>query len=267
MNFVVAYKAEALPLIEFYSLKKIRHHGSLIYQNDHHSLIISGPGKDNVTSAIKNLLKLNGSQNQAWLNLGIAGHESLAKGGIFIAAKIQDESNEEIFYPPQIYSHSISTSCLITLDTPSSDYRDGMGFDMEAYAFYKTVSNYSIREIIQVIKIVSDNPSHSLESFTAKEVPGLIAAHIDKVDELVKQIEEASEIIKTDNDIKEASDKFQKLHHFSVTRTHQLNELVHHAKVLRLDLCQIEEIIKSSTDASDAIKKVTLFLAPHRKLG
>lgn len=267
MNFVVAYKAEALPLIDFYRLKKIHHPASLIYQNDHHSLIISGPGKDNVTSAIENLLNLNGSQNQAWLNLGIAGHESLAKGEIFIAAKIQSEPNEEIFYPPQIYSHSISTSCLITLDTPSSDYRDGMGFDMEAYAFYKTASNYSIRELIQVIKIVSDNPSDSLESFTPKEVPGLIAAHIDKVDELVKEIEEASEIIKTDNDIQVASDKFQKLHHFSATRTHQLNELVHHSKILGLDLCEIEEIIKSASDAGDAIKKVTSLLSPHRKLG
>ena len=84
-----------------------------------------------------------------------------------------------------------------------------MGFDMEAYAFYKTASNYSIRELIQVIKIVSDNPSHSLESFTPKEVPGLIAAHINKVDKLVKEIEEASsEIMKTDNDIQVASDKF-----------------------------------------------------------
>ena len=267
MNFLVAYKAEALSLIEFYSLKKIHHPASLIYQNDHHSLIISGPGKDNVTSAIENLLNLNGSQNQAWLNLGIAGHESLAKGGIFIAAKIQDESNEEIFYPPQIYSHSISTSCLITLDTPSSDYRDGMGFDMEAYAFYKTASNYSIRELIQAIKIVSDNPSHPLKSFNPKEVPELIDAHIEKVDELVNQIEKASEIMKNDYDTQKASDKFLKLHHFSVTRTHQLNELVHHSKILRLDLCQIEEIIKSATDAGDAIKKVTSFLAPHRKLG
>ena len=91
MNFVVAFKAEALPLIDFYSLKKDSSPRVTNLSKRSSLLIISGPGKDNAaTSAKKTFLKLNGSQNQAWLNLGIAGHESLPKE-IFIAAKIRDE--------------------------------------------------------------------------------------------------------------------------------------------------------------------------------
>ena len=57
------------------------------------------------------------------------------------------------------------------------------------------------------------------------------------------------------------------LQHFSVTRTHQLRELLRHAKMLGVDLDQIKNLVSLSPDAKQALEKIKIQIEPHRKLG
>ena len=57
------------------------------------------------------------------------------------------------------------------------------------------------------------------------------------------------------------------LQHFSVTTTHQLQELLRHAKMLGVDLDEIKNLVSHSPDAKQALKKIKIQIEPHRKLG
>ena len=267
MNFVVAYLAEAQPVIDYYDLKKVDHASIPLFQNDQHSLVLSGLGKNSATSATQNLSRSTNNPNGGWINLGISGHGSLAKGDLFIAGKILDDNAKETFYPPQLYASSITVSTLKSCSKPSMEYQEGMGYDMEAHAFYKTACQFTTRELIQVVKVVSDNPSFPLDQFSPKDAPVMINQHLQRIDDLVKQIEETSNTFQIDDKVEEMFESIGKIHSFSVTRSHQLQELVRHAKNLNLDLGVMKEIAQSSTNAGEAIKNISEFLEPYRTLG
>lgn len=266
MNFVVAFKGEALPIIDFYQLEKVDDSPYPIFQKDQHSLIISGLGRESTISASKALHKVTKRVNLAWMNHGIAGHGGLEVGKAFIAGKLMDDSSEECFYPPQIFEHSMEVSSLKTCSSPTSNYQTNLGYDMEAHAFYKTACQFSSRELVQVVKIVSDNPTHRYDQINPQEVPAMIDHHLKGIDALVKQIDEASTAMQPDLELDQLCEKLQCMHSFSVTRGHQLYELLRHAKALGLKLSQIEELIASATDARDVMKKAANFLEPHRTL-
>jgi hypothetical protein len=267
MNFLVAFKGEAQPLIDFYQLEKVEDTPYPLFRNHQHSLIISGLGKDRAISATKALHQVTKKDNLGWMNLGIAGHGSLEIGEALIAGKITDDNNNESFYPPQIFEQSFAVSCLQTCSKPCSNYQPDLGYDMEAHAFYRTACQFSIRELIQVIKIVSDNPDHDLNQVNPKEVPAMIERHLKEIDALVKQVDKASLRMKSDDDLSEIIQKIQSIHSFSVTHTHQLYDLLRQAKSIGVDLGEIEEIIARASNARDAMQKVTHFLKPKRILG
>ena len=267
MNFVVAFKGEAQPLIDFYQLAKVEDSPYPLFRNDQHSLIISGLGRDRAVSATTALHQVTNKPNLGWINLGIAGHGSIEIGEALIAGKITDDSSDESFYPPQIFEHSFAVSCLQTCSKPCSNYQPDLGYDMEAHAFYRIACQFSIRELVQVIKIVSDNPDHDLNQVNPKEVSAMIETCLKEIDALVNQIDTASLSMKSDDDLSEIIQKIQCVHSFSVTHRHQLNDLLRQAKSLEVDLDEIEEIIARASNARDAMQKVTHFLKPKRILG
>jgi hypothetical protein len=266
MNFVVAFKGEAQPLIDFYQLPKVGDSPYPLFRNDQHSLVISGLGRDKAVSATTVLHQVTNKANLGWMNLGISGHGSLGFGEAFIAGKVIDDSSEESFYPPQIFEHSFAVSCLQTCSKPCSNYQPNLGYDMEAHAFYRTACQFSIRELVQVIKIVSDNPDHDLNQVNPKEVPAMMETRLKEIDTLVKQIDTASLSMKSDDELSEIIQKIQSVHSFSVTHVHQLHDLLRQAKSLGVDLGEIEEIIAKASNARDAMQKVTHFLEPKRIL-
>jgi hypothetical protein len=267
MNFVVAFKGEAQALIDFYQLTKVEDAPYPLFRNDQHSLVISGLGRDRAVSATTALHQVANKPSLGWINLGIAGHGSIEIGEAFIAGKITDDSSNDSFYPPQIFEHSFAVSCLQTCSKPCSNYQPDLGYDMEAHAFYRTACQFSIRELVQVIKIVSDNPDHDLNQVNPKEVHAMIETRLKEIDALVNQIDTASLSLQSDDDLCEIIQKIQSIHSFSVTHTHQLYDLLRQAKSIGVDLGEIEEIIARASNARDAMQKVTHFLKPKRILG
>ena len=267
MNFVVAFQGEAQPLIDFYQLEKVEDAPYPLFRNDQHCLIISGLGKNRAISATTALYQVTNKPNLGWMNLGIAGHGSLEVGKVFIAGKVIDESSDESFYPPQIFEHSFAVSCLQTYSKPCSNYQPDLGYDMEAHAFYRTACKFTIRELIQVIKIVSDNPDHDLNQVNPKEVPAMIETRLKEIDALVNQVDTASLSMNSDDEVSEIIQRIQSVHSFSVTHTHQLNDLFRQAKSLGVNLAELEEIIAKASNARDAMQKATHFLEHKRILG
>ena len=224
-------------------------------------------GREQTALAINILADYDNDTKQGWLNIGIAGHGNLSIGDICIGGKLMDDLSNECFYPPQVYNHDIPVCSITTCSEPSIQYATGMAYDMEAHAFYKNASKFSLRELVQVIKIVSDNPDHPLDKSSTKEVRQMIKKQLQTIDGLVKQIDQASKIFQPDKQLEQVVANILQFHSFSVTRSHQMHDLVKHAKILGFNPNIIEEIAFSSTDAKEAIRSISDFLKPHQILG
>ena len=142
-----------------------------------------------------------------------------------------------------------------------------MGYDMEAHSFYREASRFSFRELVQVVKIVSDTPSRPIEKIRPREATEMIASHMNQLDQLVRQIDQLALEVQPDAQIEKMAQEILSLQHFSVTRTHQLRELLRHTKMLGVDLDQIKNLVSLSPDAKQALEKIKILIEPHRKLG
>ena len=145
-----------------------------IFENKDHRVIISGIGRINVAAATGYLSQLK-QYSHGILNIGIAGHGELSTGTSFLANRVLHSEEKTVYYPPPILEHPITRSALQTCDTPEKLYPRPIGYDMEAHAICSIAYRSITRELVQIIKIVSDNPSNPLESFSKKTATNLIA--------------------------------------------------------------------------------------------
>ena len=121
INFVVAHKLEANPLIEYFNLKKFVKKPFQIFKNERGiRLIISGMGAIRASNAVKFMWELNNggsSFKEGWINVGIAGHRTLKLGTCFLANKISSKNTGEVYYPSLDLNTKI-TKGLITVGRP-----------------------------------------------------------------------------------------------------------------------------------------------------
>ena len=106
INFVIAHKAEASAILQHWKLKKNNETNPYpVYQNNGVKLIISGSGKTQSAAATSWLAATQSNlqrQNSIWLNVGIAGHQSLPLGSTIIANKLLDTATERSWFPTLI---------------------------------------------------------------------------------------------------------------------------------------------------------------------
>lgn len=236
MNFVIAHPSEASPLIQAYEMKKVEVHPFALYSGNDHNLIISGSGRVKSAAACAFLMGRLKTRDQGWLNLGIAGHGDMKIGSLFVAGRIRDEVSEESFYPPQLLAPKIQISELLTCSRPCQEYKKGLGFDMEAHGFYQAASLFSTRELVQVVKIVSDNPDRSLEKFTHESTCELIERNMPLLDEVIRQWSAFSEEIRPPESIERRHREITSKYRFSSTSSHALRATLLRANRMKLDL-------------------------------
>ncbi|EKQ85221.1 hypothetical protein LEP1GSC064_1726 [Leptospira kirschneri serovar Grippotyphosa str. Moskva] len=161
----VALFAEAKPLIESLGLNILRDKTVFpVYQNENHTLVISGTGK--IHSAMSVVFLLNEFKNQisdsSWiLNFGICGaRKDISEiGRSFLIHKITDESSFKNVYPDILFHSPISESALRTFDKPIFDdvvpELPNTLVDMEAFGFFTASRKFFSSDRIRVVKIVS----------------------------------------------------------------------------------------------------------------
>ena len=267
MNFVVALKAEATPLVESFELAKESAPSPFpVFANGKHRLVLSGVGKELAAKATSYLSERFPQPNQAWLNFGLAGHGDLDTGTVFMANRILDDDGKSAFYPTQLLDHDLESSALQTCSSPVSDYPDPIGYDMEASTFCSSASLVSIRELIQVVKVVSDNPGHPADSFDRSSAGALIKGALPSILPLVDQLEELAHKIKPAPGLAEFVDSGLTLHPFSETQRHQARKLLTHAQALGLPEKDVLKAITDAKSAKQAISKLRKIMEQHRIL-
>ena len=158
INFLVALKHEALPIIDYFELtlddKKYRNIFSNVEKNIF--LNITGIGIQNAKKAVAKLKQLNNNKNDIWVNIGMAGHETFKVGSIYEVKKVISSNNENTFFTNS-FNNKVPISTICCVNKEEKKYNNKYLYDMESYGFLEALDSLTIKENIFMFKIVSDN--------------------------------------------------------------------------------------------------------------
>lgn len=228
-----ALPCESKPLIEAFKLKKdISIQLFSIFRNSNIVLTVTGIGKTAMAAGIAYTLALFAqAPNPVLINIGISGHKHHPVGSLFLLSKITDNDTHRRFYPPMVFTPLCPVHSLQTTSTPQSSYPDSDLCDMEASAFYETAIRFSTAELIQCIKIVSDNESESVDQVTPNLVSTLIRSHLGTIESIVSELTKLAASLPT-----EESTTFELLssqYRFTANEQIQLKKLLSRWQLLK----------------------------------
>jgi len=185
INIVVAMKREATPLINYWNLKE---NSKKFYSNKKKkiNLIISGIGKKRAEKAAIYLGEKT-NNNSFFLNIGIAGHKNYKLGEIILISKITDNKTKYNWYPSLLWKTKIKKTPLITVGFPKIRYTTNFLYDMEASGFFKGAREFVGPEMVQCIKIISDNKKSSILNISSNKIENWIKSKIITIDKLINE--------------------------------------------------------------------------------
>jgi nucleoside phosphorylase len=269
LNILVALNCEARPLIDLYRLKKRSAKGLAWYRRSadqsqlfNINLVISGIGALNMVSACSWLAAKTEQENCAWLNTGTAGHGTLPVGELVRVVHSIEQSSDKSHYPPLVSKFKGTAISLLTNNTPVADYPENQAVDMEAHAFFTTAKRFASSELVQSIKVISDNKDNDLELLNAKKITQLIAAQANSIDQFARSLVELapSPIVQFEMD--------EELKHLHCTTSQmlQFQSLMAKLDTMPLERNQIRAQTKGVTSMRDLLARLTALqieTAPH----
>ena len=181
IRFVVALAPEADPLVLRYGMKP---EGGAFrwYRSDEAALVISGIGKLAAAAATSYLHARTGEEPFGlWLNFGTAGHRDRPRGDVLLAHTVTDAASGARLHPTRLDGPDLEGVEVRTVDRPEVDFDSNAAYDMEAYGFVATALRFSTSELVQSIKIVSDNRETMAAAWTAAAVRDLVESRVDLV--------------------------------------------------------------------------------------
>ncbi|GBF50072.1 hypothetical protein LPTSP4_15950 [Leptospira ryugenii] len=199
-----ALLSEANPWIRDLKASPLKQQGHFRrFESDLHQIIVTGPGKLAMASAVTEYCLSNQEQREQTgfqiLNIGIAGSPNIANpvGDFFWINRIHDQSMDRDFFPERILGKFPAKEAnLLTVDQPisrhftpkfvqlsESELSQWDLIDMEASGFFYAASLYVPIHQIFVGKMVSDHLEGTMCS--PKEVESIVESHIETVKEFI----------------------------------------------------------------------------------
>ncbi|GMR22846.1 MAG: hypothetical protein BMS9Abin37_1222 [Acidobacteriota bacterium] len=242
IRFVVALRAEARPLIDRYQLQPGDDGAFRCFHGSGRSLVISGVGRVAAATATAYLHK---KPLDVWVNVGIAGHRDRAPGKLIRAHRVTDTGTGERFYPTLLGLPHIDTEGVSTVDMPETTFASRDVFDMEASGFYQTALRFSTSELVQCVKIVSDNVDTGTDGLTVGRVSELVEQNLDAIDDVVAHLETLATELEP---LRHAPDvePFFETWHFTTSERRRLSRVLVRLRVLQ-SLPTAEELRRLKT--------------------
>jgi len=252
LNIVTALACEAKSIRRYYDLSSDTGKRAFpIHKNENIRLIVSGVGKINAAAAVAYLYANDKERSDAWLNIGIAGHPVLDFGSLVLINRITDQTTQASWYPPVVYKHNVSTSALLTVDKPETDYQGESAFDMEASGYYPIATRFATGELVQCVKIISDNSLQDTQSINASKVEELIADNMERVDRVIRALTDLQGTLPghQTNDFESLISTWR----FTATQRHQLNRLLQSCRVRNIGISVETARAADCVNASDVL--------------
>ena len=246
LTFMIALHCEAKPWIDHFRLKKESAQPFDLYRSAEMDLVITGIGAMSMATAVGWIGAQNDCQ-RIWLNLGTAGHADRPLGDIVrvhgCAASIEGRAH----YPPLTAKWSGETDAVLSVNSPSNDYPGGAMVDMEAAAFFNAALRFSSAELVQSIKVISDNQHSGFENLDAPKITALMQPHLDAVNQFAERLHKLAIVADSGASVS-SLDEIQGTH----SQRRQLSELLHKLNVLGLN----DEVKALDMDDNASMKSV-----------
>lgn len=271
LNWVVALMPEAQVVIDSFQLRHIETKSRIfpVYESGDGAvrLVVSGIGKVNAAAATAVLASTAdaGHRGGGWINFGIAGCSESRYGECLLASKVTDEGTGRAWYPVATWRKrfDLPRISLTTVDRPVFDHAavDGI-VEMEAAGFFPIALRQSSVELTQVVKVVSDDPSHPVAQLNRETVASLCAKAWPTLEIWLSAFRE---ILAQESGL--AADpkgfiRWMTCGRFTVTQQHQLKRLLQEWEALT-DRAAPEPSV--SADASSALRFLRNCLAERRE--
>ncbi len=181
IHFVVALASEADALVRRYRMEPCE--GAFRwFRSDDAALVISGVGKLAAAAATSYLHAKTGEEPfGVWLNFGTAGHRDRPRGDTLLAHTVTDAASRSRFHPTRLDGPDLEAVEVRTVDRPEIDFDSDAAYDMEAYGFIATALRFSTSELVQSIKVVSDNRETTTTGWRTAAVRDLAESRVDVV--------------------------------------------------------------------------------------
>ncbi len=190
LNIVVAWMAEARPLVEHFRLKPMsKKYGFRIFRNAEMNLVVTGQGRAACAAGCAWLQAVVAADaGQPWLNVGIAGHRQMAIGSVVLAEQVVDAATGKYWRLP-FSVDDIPSAGLLTVPVPDTSYRRREVVEMEASGFVEVVLRFTDRENITCLKVISDNADNPTDAFEPAQATRLIEANLDALEQVIEKLE------------------------------------------------------------------------------
>ena len=193
-NIITSLMCEAKSLIDYYSLTKVLDKPFQLYRGygenkTHHiNLVISGIGGTEASTAIGWLGALTVDYQCSWLNFGCAGHKTSDLGDLYLVHQCSNDQSTRTYYPPLVVKWSGESAALESHILPCETYPQDKLVDMEASNFFTSASKFADAEVIQSIKVVSDNENSGIENINAKFIIDIMSPHTEVVVQFIDNL-------------------------------------------------------------------------------
>lgn len=250
----LALPCEAKPIVDHFRLKKnINIHAFAVYSNDNIILTVTGIGKTAMAAGLAyTQALLSPNSNPIMLNIGIAGHKNHSVGSVFVIDKITDADTERRFYPPLVYKPPCLSHSLVTVSKPRARYPHESLCDMEASAFYESATRFSTSELIQCLKIVSDNDASPAQNIQPKLVSELITERLSTIEKVLLELTALQKSI-AEQEIPEFDSVLQH-YRFSFAEQAQLKKLLSRHRLIN-NQDSFDFAAKTGKEYLDALKQ------------
>lgn len=175
--------------------------------------------------------QLPASSHPSFLNLGISGHQNLARGEAWLAHQVHsDHPQRSALHPLFAKRPALPTDILHTRNEVERSFDRPGGYDMEGYGFLQAALSFASAEQCALLKVVSDGPAeHEGErnfKIDAKTARRLIR---DRLEPIFAQIQDLRGYSAERNERDEDPPHFRDLverARFSETQIHRLRKLL-----------------------------------------
>ncbi|MGB1879871.1 MAG: hypothetical protein ACPHTD_04075 [Gammaproteobacteria bacterium] len=189
LTLICALPSEARPLIRHFALREVESRPFRLLTKDHISLLVSGVGAHASACAVGYAAgRLRRDRSSVWLNVGIAGHASLPLGSAVLAGCISHTNSDIRYYPGLCIRTALPVAPVLSHDEPVSNYPDEACCDMEAAGFMAATARIADPDLVQVIKVISDNSHSPLDAINREMVEGLVTGCLTAVDEVAAEL-------------------------------------------------------------------------------
>ena len=226
-HVIVALPCEARPFIDHYKLHSVVDFpGFRCYAAADLRLVVSGMGKLAAAAAVAAChAYFRNRADQVWLNIGIGGHGELTPGTVVLAGKITDRSTGRSWYPPILHDHGLPVHEICTVDVAETAYPCNAVYDMEAAGFYDAAMRFSTAELVQCVKVISDNKTQGIERVDAVYARELVTEQLPVLEGLLQQLWQCAGEIAPDPAFQVLLQQLTEGGHFSVYQQRQLEKL------------------------------------------